>query len=109
MGTKNLFNLTIKHFDFLKEEYGFSFDSDSHHYVREDVKVEIEHISGALNVLFISKGTVESLPEKMSKILEEEFHYPEHFSPWVLSMGDVDSRLAYDAKIIKQYAPEILR
>jgi hypothetical protein len=34
--------------------------------------------------------------------------YPEYFSSWVLSMGDVDSRLAYDAKLMKEYATDIL-
>lgn len=108
MGTKNLFNLIVKHFSFLQEDYDFSFDSASHRYFNENIAIQVQHSSGELNVFFTSAGVTESLPEKMSRILEKEFSYPEHFSPWVLSMGDVDSRLAYDAKVIKESADKLL-
>jgi len=108
MGTKNLFNLIVKHFSFLQEDYGFSFDSALYHYFKEDMVIEVQHSSGELNVWFLSAGVKESLPEKVSKIWGKEFRYPEHFSPWVLSMGDVDSRLAYDARIIKENANRLI-
>lgn len=107
MGSKSLFNLIVKHFKFLQEDYDFSFDSASYRYFNENVAIQIQHSSGELNVFFTSAGVTESLPEKMSKVLKKEFRYPEHFSPWVLSMGDVDSRLAYDAKVIKESANKL--
>jgi len=114
MEAKNLRSLMIKHFGFLAENYGFRYDdtscsSASCSYVKNDLKIEVQHMNGALNLLFISKETTKSLPELMSEVLKSEFTYPAHFSSWVLSMGDVDSRLAYDAKLMQKYADEIFR
>jgi hypothetical protein len=108
MGAKNLKNLVVKHFDFLQGDYDFKYNDSSHRYVKHDLEVEIQHISGELNVLLISKKKTKSLPLIISELLKKEFTYPEHFSSLVLSMGDVDSRLAYDAKLMKKYGSDIL-
>ena len=108
METKNLKNLVIKHFSFLERDYGFSYNASSHRYVKRDLEVEVAHVSGELTVLLISKEKTKSLTAVLSELLKKEFTYPEHFSSWVLSMGDVDSRLAYDAKLMKKYATDIL-
>jgi hypothetical protein len=108
MVSKNLSNLIVKHFDFLKEDYGFKYNALSHCYVKGDLEVEVEHKSGELNVWMISKKKTKSLLSVISEALKKEFTYPEYFSSMVLSMGDVDSRLAYDAKLIKEYARDIL-
>jgi hypothetical protein len=76
--------------------------------VKRDLEVEVQHSSGELNVLLISKQRTKSLPEVMAKLLKKEFSYPKHFSSLVLSMGDVDSRLAYDSKLMKEHAIDIL-
>ena len=108
MEAKNLTNLIVKHFDFLQGDYGFQYKSSSHRYVRHDIEIEVQHTSGELNVLFISEKKTKSLISRVSELLKREFNYPEHFSSLVLSMGDVDSRLAYDAKLMKEYAKDIL-
>jgi len=108
MEAKNLKNLVVKHFDFLQGDYGFKYNASSHRYVKYDLEVEVQHMSGELNVLFTSKEKTKSLPDVISEFLKKDFTYPEHFSSWVLSMGDVDSRLAYDAKLMKKYATDIL-
>ncbi len=108
MEVKNLKSLVLKHFYFLVEEYGFNYNASSYRYVKDNLEIEVEHKNGELNVLFISKKEIKSLTIVMSELLKKEFSYPKHFSTWVLSMGDVDSRLSYDAKIIKAYAEDIL-
>lgn len=113
MESKNLRSLIVKHFGFLEEDYEFTYDgsscnSTSCRYTKNDLEIEIQHMNGELNVLFIKEEKTMSLPVVMTKLLKSEFTYPEHFSSWVLSMGDVDSRLAYDAKLMKEYAQEIL-
>ena len=108
MEAKNLNNLIVKHFDFLQGDYGFKYKSNNHSYVRHDIELEVQHVSGELTVLFTSQKKTKSLEEIISELLNKEFTYPEHFSSLVLSMGDVDSRLAYDAKLMKQYAKDIL-
>lgn len=113
MKAKNLRSLLVKHFGFLGEEYGFVYDASSCNnascrYVKNNFEVEVQHIRGELNVLLIRNQNKQSLPEVMTLLLKKEFTYPEHFSSWVISMGDVDSRLAYDAKLMKKYAKEIL-
>ena len=108
MGTKNLQNLTVKHFDFLQESYGFKYNASSHRYVKSELEIEVQHTSGELNVFFVSKSKIKSLAEVLSDLLNKEFTYPSPFSSLVFSMGDVDSRLAYDAKLMKEYAKDIL-
>ena len=108
MEAKNLKNLVVKHFDFLEELYGFKYNAISHCYLKSDLEIEVRHISGELNVFFVSKSKTKSLSEVLSGLLNKEFTYPEYFSSLVLSMGDVDSRLAYDAKLMKKYATDIL-
>lgn len=108
MEAKNLKNLVVQHFDFLQGDYGFKYNATSHRYVKHDRIIEIQHISGELNILFTFKEKTKSLTTVMSELLKKEFTYPEHFSSWVLSMGDVDSRLAYDAKLMKRYGTDIL-
>ncbi|CAA6820102.1 MAG: Unknown protein [uncultured Sulfurovum sp.] len=113
MEAKSLRSLMIKHFGFLEEDYGFTYESSScNHascrYVKSTLAIEIQHMNGQLKVLFLRKEESKSLAEVMSELLKKEFLYPEHFSSWVLSMGDVDSRLAYDANLIKVYAKDIL-
>jgi uncharacterized phosphosugar-binding protein len=108
METKNIRNLTVKHFGFLQESYGFKYNELSHCYVRPELEIEVQHTSGALNVFFVSKSKMKSLAEVVSELLNKEFTYPAYFSSLVFSMGDVDSRLAYDAKLMKEYATDIL-
>jgi hypothetical protein len=108
MEAKNFRNLMFKHFSFLEEDYGFKYHKSSHRYVKNSLEIEVEHQNGELTVLFISEKKVNSLIEVLSQLLVKEFMYPEYFSSWVLSMGDVDSRLAYDAKLMKEYATDIL-
>ena len=107
-GRKNLKNLTVKHFDFLQEFYGFKYNALSHRYVKSELEIEIEHTSGELNVFFCSTQRKKPLTEYLGELLKKEFIYPAHFSSLVFSMGDVDSRLAYDAKLMKEYGRDIL-
>ncbi|CAA6810813.1 MAG: Unknown protein [uncultured Sulfurovum sp.] len=108
MEAKNLKNLMVKHFDFLQRDYGFKYNASSNRYVKKELEVEVQHKGGALDVLLISQKQINLLPNVISKLLKKEFTYPEHFSSWIFSMGDVDSRLAYDAKLMKEYAKDIL-
>jgi len=109
MRTKNLKSLVVKHFDFLAKEHGFVFKGDKHAYSKEMLSIEIRHERGELKTLFIDKeNNEESLEDILSKIMGRDFIYPAHFSSWVLSMSDVDSRLAYDAKLINEYCSEFL-
>lgn len=109
MRTKNLKSLVVKHFDFLAKEHGFVYKGDKNAYSKEVLSIEIRHEHGELKTLFIEKDNSEQmLEEVLSKIMGRDFAYPDHFSPWVLSMSDVDSRLAYDAKLIKEYCSELL-
>jgi len=107
METKNLANLIVKHFDFLTQEHGFEYDISAHQYSKEKLQIEVQHVSGELNVLFKVDKKSTSFEEVMSVILKRAFTYPDHFSSWVLSMGDVDSRLAYDAKLMKEHATKL--
>jgi len=108
MKTKNLKNLVIKHFGFLEEEYGFSHSADANAYEKKSLTIAVEHESGELTVSLVSKNKSMPLLDFLGELLKEEVVYPEQFSSFILSMGDVDSRLAYDAKLLKQYAKEIL-
>ena len=108
METKNLKNLLIKHFGFLEKDYGFSYNADTNCYVNKELELVVEHKSGELTVLLVSKKNRTPLLSVLGKFLKEELSYPEPFSSFILSMGDVDSRLAYDAKLLKQYAKDIL-
>ncbi|CAA6812120.1 MAG: Unknown protein [uncultured Sulfurovum sp.] len=113
MEAKNLRSLMIKHFGFLEDDYGFTYDSESCNstscrYRKSNLEIEVQHMNGELNVLFIENKQMKSLPKVMTELLKNEFSYPEHFSSWVLSMGDVDSRLAYDAKLIREHGKDIL-
>lgn len=107
MKAKNLKNLVEKHLNFLEQEHGFKHDSLELSYSKDNLKIEVQHMGGELNVLFHSQEEKKSLLGLLSELLNEEFFYPEHFSSWVISMGDVDSRLAYDAKLIKKYFKEL--
>jgi len=108
METKNLKNLVIKHFGFLEEEYGFKHSANANAYEKQGLNVVVEHESGELKVLLVSEKKRIPLLSAIGEFLEEEVDYPEQFFPLILSMGDVDSRLAYDAKLLKQYAKDIL-
>jgi len=108
METKNLKNLVIKHFGFLEKDYGFSYNADANCYVNKELEIVVEHKSGELTVLVVSKKNRRPLLSALGEFLKEELSYPEPFSSFILSMGDVDSRLAYDAKLLKQYAEDIL-
>jgi hypothetical protein len=108
METKNLQNLTMKHFDFLQVSHGFKYNALSHRYIKSELEIEVEHSSGELNVFFFLNNKKKLLSERLSELLKREFTYPDYFSSLVLSMGDVDSRLAYDAKLMKEYATDIL-
>jgi hypothetical protein len=104
MRTKNLKSLVVKHFDFLAKEHGFVYEGDKNAYSKKNLSIEIRHENGELRTLFIEKDNREQrLEEVLGQIMGRDFTYPDHFSPWVLSMGDVDSRLAYDAKLIREY------
>jgi len=104
METKNLQNLVLKHFDFLRQDYGFEHEKKSNSYKKNDFTIEVEHENGELNIIFKeTKGKELFFVDIMTTLTGEEFLYPAHFSSWILSMGDVDSRLAYDAKLMKEY------
>ena len=107
MKIKNLENLISTHFDFLKEEHGFVYESEPHRYVRDGLSIEIQHMSGELDVIFTLNEKSILFPELMSLLKKEAFSYPDYFSSWVLSMGDVDSRLAYDAKLMREYGSSL--
>ena len=108
MESRNLKNLVIKHFGFLEKEYGFSHAVNANAYEKQTLKVVVEHESGELRVLLVSKKKRTPLLGAIGEFLKEKVEYPEHFLPFILTMGDVDSRLAYDAKLLKQYAKDIL-
>ena len=109
MQTKNLKSLVIKHFNFLKENYGFKYDAESNCYSKNNLSMEVQHESGELKLVFnMQNGKELFLMDVLIALREKEFSYPEHFSNLILSMGDVDSRLAYDAKLIKEYCQEVL-
>ena len=108
MKTKNLQNLMIKHFNFLQKDYGFKYDSLFKSYVRFELKIEVEHKNGELNLFVFVEDKKFFLIDYINEVLKKYFTYPAHFSSLVFSMGDVDSRLAYDAKLMKKYAKDIL-
>ena len=108
METKNLTNLVIKHFGFL-EEYGFSHSVDAKGYEKQALKIVVEHESGELMVSIVSEEKRKPLLDFLGEHLNVEACYPDQFSSFILSMGDVDSRLAYDAKLLKQYAEDVLK
>jgi len=104
METKNLQSLVLKHFDFLKRDYAFNHDEMSNSYSKKNFMVKIEHANGELNVLFKKfNGKEAFFLDILTTLVGEEFLYPDYFSSWILSMGDVDSRLAYDAKLMKKH------
>jgi len=104
METKNLQSLVLKHFDFLKQDYAFEHDVKSNSYKKKNFTVKVEHANGELNVLFKNiNGKEAFFLDILTTLVGEEFSYPDHFSSWILSMGDVDSRLAYDAKLMKEH------
>jgi len=109
MRTKNLKSLVLKHFNFLKENYGFKYEAESNCYSKNNFSIEVQHESGELKVIFnVQNGKEFFLMDVLTKLQGKEFSYPEHFSNLILSMGDVDSRLAYDAKLLKEYCTEVL-
>jgi len=109
MRTRNLQSLVLKHFNFLKEDYGFKYEAKSNCYSKDSLSIEVQHESGELKVIFKGqKGKELFLLDVLTTLREKAFSYPEHFSNLILSMGDVDSRLAYDAKLIKEYGQEVL-
>ena len=107
MEARSLESLVLKHFDFLCKDYAFKYDESLNCYFKERLKIEVHHENGELNLTFVTNGKSLKFTDLMSHILQEKFMYPEYFSSWVLSMGDVDSRLAYDAKLIKEHAQEL--
>ena len=107
METRTLESLILKHFDFLRKDYGFNYDKSLHCYCKDKLKIKVQHENGELNLTFIIKEKSMNFIDLMSKVLQKKFSYPDYFSSWVLSMGDVDSRLAYDAKLIKEHTQAI--
>jgi len=106
--SKNLGSLIVKHFSFLTEDYDFVYSESLHRYSKPNLEFEIQHQGGELKLFFIKNKKRMTFEESMSEVRKEYFSYPAHFTNWVLSMGDVDSRLAYDAKLIKTNATKLL-
>jgi hypothetical protein len=106
--SKNLGNLIVKHFSFLVDEHEFVYNALLYQYSKPNLGFEIEHNSGELKLFFLIKKKRISFEKRVGEVKRETFIYPSHFSNWVLSMGDVDSRLAYDAKLMKAYSSELL-
>jgi len=108
MEARSLESLVLKHFDFLRKSYGFKYDKSLNCYFKNKLKISIQHENGELNLIFLTNEKSIKFVDLMSQLLQKKFSYPEYFSSWVLSMGDVDSRLAYDAKLIKEHTQELL-
>ena len=111
MQSKKIEDLVSKHFDFLREKYGFTVDSSGLNFTKEDLSIGVQHAHGALNILFTIKGRQFRLfyfPDVLTKVTGEPFSYPEHFFSVVITMGDVNSRLAYDAKMMQNHCQEVL-
>jgi hypothetical protein len=106
--SKNLGNLIVKHFSFLVDEHEFVYNASLHRYSKSNLGFEIEHNMGELKLFFLINKKRITFEKRVSEVKGKNFIYPSHFSSWVLSMGDVDSRLAYDAKLIKEYVAELL-
>jgi len=107
MEARSLESLVLKHFDFLSQDYGFEYDKSLNCYFKDRLKIEVQHENGELNLTFLTNDKSIKFTDLMSQVLQKKFTYPEYFSSWVLSMGDVDSRLAYDAKLIKEHTQEL--
>jgi len=107
MKARSLESLVLKHFDFLRQNQGFKYDTSLKCYSKDRLKIKVQHENGKLNLMFLTDKKSINFVDLMSQIGAKKFTYPEYFLPWVLSMGDVESRLAYDAKLIKEHIREL--
>ena len=107
MQVKNLESLFLKHFDFLRKDYGFEYDALSNRYFKGNQVFQAQHEKGKLKLWLSHNQKRVTMEGFMRSVENRNFTYPENFIPFIISMGDVDSRLGYDVKLIKQHAQEI--
>ena len=108
MEPKTLESLVVRHFDFLRRDYGFEYDVGRYQYLKKSDKVRVVHENAELKLFLTFNHKLSTLEEVMSVVKQRDFSYPHYFSSFVLTMSDVDSRLAYDAKLIQEHAHELL-
>ncbi len=107
MRVRNLESLFLKHFDFLRKDYGFEYDVLSNRYFKGNQVFQVQHERGKLKLWLSHHQKRVLMEEFMRSVDNREFTYPENFIPFIISMGDVDSRLAYDSRLIKEHINEI--
>ncbi len=107
MQVRNLKNLFLKHFDFLRKDYGFEYDALSNRYFKGNQVFQAQHENAELKLWLSYNQKIVTIEEFMCSVENRDFIYPENFIPFVISMGDVDSRLAFDSKLVKKYAKKI--
>ena len=108
MEPKTLKSLVVRHFDFLRRDYGFEYDVGRHRYFKKSNEFRVVHENAKLKLFLTFNHKLSTLEEVMRIVTKRDFIYPQYFSSFVLSMSDVDSRLAYDAKLIQEHAHELL-
>ena len=102
MRVRNLESLFLKHFDFLRKDYGFEYDALSNSYFKGNQVFQAQHEHGELKLWLSHNQKRVTIEEFMRNVKNRDFTYPEYFIPFVISMGDVDSRLAFDSKLVKE-------
>ena len=107
MQVKNLESLFLKHFDFLRKDYGFEYDASSNRYFKGNQEFQVQHENGELKLWLSDNQKRVTIEEFMSSVENRDFTYPENFTSFIISMGDVDSRLAFDSKLIKEHINKI--
>ncbi len=107
MRVRNLENLFLKHFDFLRKDYGFEYDASLNRYFKGNQEFQVQHEHGELKLWLSYNQKRVTIEEFMSSVENRDFTYPENFIPIVISMGDVDSRLAFDSKLVKEQMNKI--
>ena len=107
MRVRNLESLFLKHFDFLRKDYGFEYDVLSNRYFKGNQVFQVQHENGELKLWLSHHQKRVLMEEFMSSVENRDFTYPENFIPFIISMGDVDSRLALDSKLVKEQMTKI--
>ena len=107
MRVRNLKSLFLKHFDFLRRDYGFEYDASTNRYFKGDQEFHVQHENAELKLWLSHNQKRVTIEEFMSSVENRDFTYPENFMPIIITMGDVDSRLAFDSKLIKEQMSKI--
>ena len=107
MRVRNLENLFLKHFDFLRKDYGFEYDALSNRFFKGNQIFQVQHERGKLKLWLSHNQKRVTIEEFMCSVENRDFTYPENFIPFVISMGDVDSRLAFDSRLVKEQMTKI--